>query len=225
MRLLGVLTVVVLVGCVRVTPTPTQLPPTVLPTVSPTATPRPIALEPRTPTGEYFLGKADAPVTLEMFGDFQCPVCGEFARAIEPAFFPNYVDTGKVKFVWRDYAWIGDESFVAAQAARCAGEQGHFWAYHDYLFAHQHGENLGYLTEANLAQFAAELGLDTPAFSTCMGSGREYQGIKSSVNYGVSLGVDVTPAFLINGDLRIGAPPLNRLEALMEYYLARTPHQ
>jgi protein-disulfide isomerase len=181
-------------------------------------------LEQRTPTGEYFLGKADAPVTLEMFGDFQCPVCGQFARTIEPAFFPKYVDTGKVKFVWRDYAWIGDESFVAAQAARCAGQQGHFWAFHDYLFAHQHGENLGDFTQANLEQFAGDLGLDTGAFSTCMGSGKEYQSIKASVGYGLGLGVDVTPAFLINGDLRIGAPPLNRLEALMEYYLARTPH-
>jgi protein-disulfide isomerase len=220
MRWLGALSVLVLVACTS----PPPAPPTPQPTVWPTATATPIVLEPRTPTGEYFLGKADAPVTLQMFGDFQCPVCGQFARTIEPAFFPQYIDTGKVKFVWRDYAWIGDESFVAAQAARCAGQQGHFWAFHDYLFAHQHGENIGDFTQANLTQFAETLGLDTSAFSACMGSGKEYQSIKASVDFGVSMGVDVTPAFLVNGDLRIGAPPLNRLEALMEYYLARTPH-
>ena len=198
--------------------------PTVAPTVAPTQTPVPVVLEPRTLTGEFFRGQADAPVTLEMFGDFQCPVCGEFARTIEPPFSQKYVDTGKVKFVWRDYTWIGDESVQAAQAARCAGEQGQFWAYHDYLFAHQHGENLGDFSLPNLEEFASELGLDPPTFGTCMGDGKVLQGIKASVSYGLSLGVDVTPAFLVNGDLRIGAPPLNRLEALMEYYLARTPH-
>jgi protein-disulfide isomerase len=174
--------------------------------------------------GDYFLGQADAPVTLEMFGDFQCPVCGEFARTIEPPFFLKYVDTGKVKFVWHDYTWIGDESVQAALAARCAGKQGHFWAFHDTLFANQHGENLGDFARPNLMAFATQLGLDQTTFGDCMDSGRDLQGIRNSTSDGVSLGIDVTPAFLINGDLRIGAPPLNRLEALMEYYLARTPH-
>src|SRR6266849_6359366 len=81
----------------------------------PTPTSVPVVLEPRTPTGEYFLGAAQAPVTFEMFGDFQCPACGEFARSIEPTFKQQYVDNGKVRFVCHDFPWIGDESFDAAQ--------------------------------------------------------------------------------------------------------------
>src|SRR5262245_44160567 len=75
-------------------PPPTPAPPTAtLP--APTSTPRPVVLEQRTSSGEYFLGRADASVVFEMFGDFQCPACGEFARSIEPTFIQQYVDTGK----------------------------------------------------------------------------------------------------------------------------------
>jgi protein-disulfide isomerase len=208
-------------------PTATLLPPPPTPTTPlppATPTPKPIALEPRTPAGDYFLGQADAPVTFEMFGDFQCPACGEFARTIEPPFQKAYVDTGKVKFVWHDYTWIGDESFAAAQAARCAGQQGHFWDYHDYLYAHQRGENEGQFSAANLNAFAASVGLDRPRFSQCFENGQDLPAIKEALNAGIGRGVDVTPTFLINGDLKVGAPPLNRLSGLMDYYLARTSH-
>src|SRR5436190_20013119 len=83
---------------VAVAPTPVPPPPT------PTA--RAIVLEPRLATGEYFRGRSDAPVSFDMYGDFQCPACGEFARTIEPTFIQTYVDPGKVRLVWRDYAWI-----------------------------------------------------------------------------------------------------------------------
>jgi protein-disulfide isomerase len=179
------------------------------------------ALEPRTPTGEYFLGRADAPVTMEMFGDFQCPACGEFARTIEPPFIKSYVDTGKVKFVWHDYAWIGNESADAAQAARCAGEQGHFWAYHDYLYAHQRGENIGQFAPANLERFAQNVGLDMPAWNRCFEAADDLIDIQDRIRGGILKGVTVTPSYLINGELKIGAPPFNRLSALLDTYLAR----
>jgi protein-disulfide isomerase len=206
-----------LVGCAA----PTPPPPT--PTAEPTPTPAPV-LEARTSDGNYYLGRSDAPLTVEMFGDFQCPVCGEFARTTEPPFMTNYVETGKARFVWRDFAWIGVESFLAAQAARCAGQQGHFWAFHNYLFAHQQGENLGTFSQQNLTAIADNLGLEPNAFSACMNSGEEPKLIQQEVRFGVSLGIDVTPAFLINGDLRIGAPPSSRFPALLESYLARVPH-
>lgn len=186
-------------------------------------TPAPV-LEARTSDGNYYLGRADAPLTVEMFGDFQCPVCGEFARTTEPPFMTNYVETGKARFVWRDFAWIGVESFLAAQAARCAGQQGHFWGFHNYLFAHQQGENLGTFSQQNLTAIAENLGLEPNAFGACMNSGEEPKLIQQEVRFGVSLGIDVTPAFLINGDLRIGAPPSSRFPALLESYLARVPH-
>jgi protein-disulfide isomerase len=228
MRWAAGLVVVILAAC-SAPPPPAPLPTATLPppptaTAVPSPTPRPLVLEQRTPAGDYFLGRTDAPVTLEIFGDFQCPVCGEFARSEEPPLFQQYVDTGKVKFVWHDYTWIGDESFSAAQAARCAGKQGHFWDYHNYLFAHQRGENLGQFSPANLEAFATSLGLDQPSFNACFESGQDGSAIQSALQQGVSMGIDVTPAFLVNGDLKIGAPPLNRLMALMEYYLAYRSH-
>jgi protein-disulfide isomerase len=208
-----------------VAPAPTIAPAATIPpapTLPPaTPTPRPIVLEPRTPTGEYFLGGDAAPVTFDMFGDFQCPACGEFARTVEPTFIESYVDTGKVKFVWHDYAWIGDESFVAAQAGRCAGRQGQFWAYHNYLYAHQRGENLGQFSSANLEGFAASMGLDSPSFNTCMDLLPDIPAIEDALRQGISRHVDVTPTFMVNGDLKIGAPPMNRLAALLDSYLAR----
>jgi protein-disulfide isomerase len=229
MRWLAALIPLILAACsasAPVAPTPTTIPPTSssLPAPVPTATPRPAPLEARTPTGEYFLGNADAPVTFEMFGDFQCPVCGEFARTEEPVFFQHYVDTGKVRFVWRDYTWIGSESVQAAQAARCAGEQGQFWAYHNYLFNHQYGENVGQFSRTNLVLFAVAVGLDPVAFTPCLDSGKYFAALQDAVSFGVRAGVDVTPAFLINGELKIGAPPLARLEALTDSYLARSAH-
>jgi protein-disulfide isomerase len=229
MRWATALVAVAFVGCSApnvappaATGVPSPLPSATLP--APTATPLPVVLEPRTPTGEYFLGAADAPVTFEMFGDFQCPACGEFARSIEPPFKQQYIDTGKVRFIWRDFPWIGDESFDAAQAARCAGKQGRFWAYHDFLYANQRGENAGQFVPANLQAFAASLGLDQPLFNACNQQGQDLPALNDALRFGVSKGVDVTPTFLINGDLKVGAPPMNRLAGLMEYYLARAGH-
>ncbi len=216
-----------LAGCAPLvpdpTPTPTPVPvptPTSSPVPAPTATATP-AREPTTENGDYFLGRDDALVTMEMFGDFQCPVCGEFARTEEPVLIQQYVDTGKVKFVWRDFAWIGVESYLAAQAARCAGQQGHFWAYHDYLFAHQNGENLGAFSQQNLGVIAANVGLEPQLFSACMNRGEEPKAVQRSISFGVSLGINVTPAFVINGELHIGAPAPSRLNAFVDSYLAR----
>jgi protein-disulfide isomerase len=226
MRWGSAILVLLLMACVppgaAAVPTPTALP--TLPTALPIATPKAIVLEPRAPTGEYFLGRAEAPVTFEMFGDYQCPACGEFARTIEPTFIRSYVDTGKVKFVWHDYAWIGDESFAAAQAGRCAGRQGQFWAYHNYLYAHQRGENVGQFSQANLETFANALGLDSTAFNTCVELEPDMPAIEEALRQGIRQRVDVTPTFLVNGDLKVGAPPMNRLAALLDSYLARPAH-
>ncbi len=204
-------------------PTATATAPAAAPTPIPTPTPAPkvVVLEPRTATGQFFKGSPEAPVTMEMFGDFQCPACGEFARSIEPAFVQSYVDTGKVRFVWHDFTWIGDESVSAAEAARCAGRQGQFWAYHDYLYQPQRGENLGQFARANLEAYAVSLGLDSTAFGVCMDLTPDLPAIRDALAQGVAHGVQVTPSFLINGELRVGAPPMNRLAALLDFYLAR----
>jgi protein-disulfide isomerase len=110
------------------------------------------------------------PVTIIEFSDYQPSAanCIWRGRQIDE----NYVDAGKVKFVYWQFAFLGDESKWAAEASECANDQGKFWEYHDYLFDHQGGENQGAFSKENLKDFAATLELDTQAFNECMDSGK-----------------------------------------------------
>ena len=197
-------------------PTPVATP---TPQPSPTARPR-LVTQPRTEDGNYCVGRADAAVTLDEYGDFQCPACGEFARTIEPQLRAAYFGTGKVRLVWHDYPWIGNESYFAAQAARCAGEQGGCWAYHDHLYANQRGENLGQFVPDNLKAFALEIGLDSATFDACLDAGRDLANLRDGVMHAIDRGVNVTPYFFVNDRPRVGAPPLARFAALLDAALA-----
>ncbi|MDP3785182.1 MAG: thioredoxin domain-containing protein [bacterium] len=109
---------------------------------------------------DFVLGNPSAKVAVIEYGDFQCPFCGKFFKTTEQQLKETYLKSGKTAFVWRDFAFLGEESFRAAEAARCAGEQGKFWEYHDYLFNNQRGENAGAFSDRSLKSFAATLGLD-----------------------------------------------------------------
>ena len=144
---------------------------------------------------------------------------------VEPQLKQAYIEPGKVKLVWHDFTWIGEESRTAAQAARCAGQQGQFWAYHDYLYAHQRGENAGQFSPQNLKSFAATLNLpDTAAFNACLDSGRDLQAIRDAFAQGRARGIVATPYFLIDGQPREGLPTLNQFSALLDAELARVGH-
>ena len=113
------------------------------------------------------LGKADAPVTLEVWTDFQCPVCGQFARTVEPALVSKYVTPGTLRIVHHDAAFQGarssssyDESVEAAAGGRCAADQGGYWPYQDWVFANQDGENQGAFAASRLTSIASASGLD-----------------------------------------------------------------
>ena len=80
-------------------------------------------------------GNANAPVTLIEYGDYQCPYCGEFFSQTEPQIVANYVTPGKVRMVFRNFAFLGPESIAAAEAADCAEDQNKLWAYHDALYS------------------------------------------------------------------------------------------
>lgn len=111
----------------------------------------------------------------------------------------RYVETGRVRFVWRDLAWIGEESIQAAQAARCAGGQGKFWEYHDHLYRNQRGYNGGQFAPATLKKFAADLGLDAGAFGSCLDRGEDVAAIRQDRTRARERGITATPYFLING--------------------------
>jgi len=114
---------------------------------------------PTVTSSDFALGSDSAPVTLILYTDFQCPFCGKFFAETEQTALAQYVKDGKIKFISRDFAFLGPESIKSAEAARCAADQGQYWQYHDYLFSHQNGENKGNFSSLNLKTFAKTLGL------------------------------------------------------------------
>ena len=105
----------------------------------------------------------------EVFEDFQCPHCRDLALNVEPTIIKEYVQTGKVKLVYRHFIVIGPDSAVAGQAAECAAKQNQFWPYHDKLFSAQ-GVRTAY-TADSLKKYAVDLGLNASAFNTCLDTG------------------------------------------------------
>lgn len=110
-----------------------------------------------------------------------------------------------MRFGYLNFAFLGDESQWSAEAAECAGDQNKFWDFHDYLFSHQNGENKGTFSKDNLKAFAADLGLDTDAFNTCLDTGKYTQLVKDQTSLGQQLGISSTPTFAINGQAIVGA--------------------
>jgi len=150
------------------------------------------------------LGKADAPVTVQIFSDFQCPYCGLYAREYERQLVDEYVATGQVRLEYRHYIVVdgntgGSESRMAAEASECANEQGEFWNYHNFVFGNQDGEGKGAFSERRLKAFAQILGLDTDAFNTCYDTRRYAQNVLTDERLGRSLGINSTPTMFVAG--------------------------
>ena len=170
------------------------------------------------PTAEdHVLGEPTAPVIIVEYADFQCPVCGRFARTTGKQIIETYVKTGQVRFVLRNFPFLGDESLWAAEAAECAAEQGAFWEYHDKLFAEQRGENMGAFSKPNLKRFAQELGLDSGSFDACLDSDKyegkiQLQKAKASE----TLGVHSTPTLYVGDKMMSGLQSFAAYTAAIE---------
>lgn len=162
------------------------------------------------------LGDANAPVTMIEYSDFQCPFCNRFNQQVYPKLVEQYVKTGKIKFSYKHFAFLGDESHWAAQAAECAADQKHFWDYHDLLFARQAGENGGAFAKGKLIGLAQELKLDVTAFSACLNSDQTADRVTADSAEGQRLGVRGTPAFLINGKMLVGAQPFEAFQKAID---------
>ncbi len=140
---------------------------------------------------------------------------------VAPEIIKRYVETGKVKLVWHDFAWIGSESRQAAQAARCAGRQGRFWEYHDHLFNNQRGENRGQFSSENLKRFAADLGLDSAAFGSCLDRAEDIPAIQQDLATARSEGITATPSFKVNGQRLVGARTVDAFVQAIDAELAK----
>jgi protein-disulfide isomerase len=162
-------------------------------------------------------GAADAPVVMVEFSDFQCGYCRLFWRDTLPKIEEQYIRTHKVRFVYRHMAIRGEASVLAAQAASCAHDQGKFWQYHDMLW--KKGSPLAF-TSGRLKGYAGELLLDKKTFTDCLDSGKHAGRVEAETVLGQALGANGTPAFLMNGQLVIGAYPFEVFQQGLDALLA-----
>ncbi|MDT7657711.1 MAG: hypothetical protein QOF38_2426 [Pseudonocardiales bacterium] len=199
--------------------TPAGTPTPAAPSIPQWAGPRPPQVDPA-----VMIGRADAPVTVVEFADYQCPYCGEFARTVQPALVAKYVDTGVLRLVWRDFPYYGAQSVDAAVAARAAGQQGKFWPFHDALYAHQPPLRSGRLTAGYLDGLAGGLGLDVARFDLARRDPALRDTVAADFAFGQQLGVPGTPSFLVNGSPEIfGSQPLSTFEHAIEQAQGQVP--
>ena len=151
-------------------------------------------------------GDPDAPVTIMEFGDYQCPACAQFARMIKPQVDLAYIETGQAKFVFHDFPLPGHpHAFLAARAARCAGDQDRYWDYHDQIFITQNQWSVMRSATGHFKDLADEIGLDTRAFGSCLDSDMHADLVSANSELGRLLGVGGTPTVFVHSGQE-GAP-------------------
>ena len=168
------------------------------------------------------LGRNEAPVTLVVWSDFQCPSCAAFSREVQPKLVQDFVLPGQLKIEYRDDAFIGPESVDAAVAARCAADQDRFWPYHDYLFWNQRGENSGAFDRTVLDAIGRTVGLDMEPFDACLDSPSGPSAVTADTTAADDAGVKVTPTLQIGATMMPGAPLTDAQYTVLKKVIERT---
>ena len=146
------------------------------------------------------LGYDDAPVTLFVYEDFQCPFCAQFSREVLPEIVREHVETGEARIVSRPLVFLGDDSLEAAEAALAAGEQDLYWQYHSLLFENQGAENSGYVTDEFLDDLARQVpGLERNAWNERRTGGSFEPELEEARSGAQSSGVNSTPTVVVSG--------------------------
>ncbi len=168
------------------------------------------------------LGKSDAKVTIIEFADFRCPFCEKFFTDTESQIIKDYVNTGKAKFAFRHFAFLGPASVVAANAAECANEQGKFWEFHNYLYKNQPSESDTslYVTD-KLTNIAGALGINTSQFQSCLDGKKYDKNVSADLADGQKAGVTGTPTVFVNGISVVGAQPYSAFKTIIDQELAK----
>ena len=156
------------------------------------------------------IGDPNAPATIDVFEDFQCPACRNFTESTEPLVIQNLVAAGKARYIFHNYPFLdgngvgsSGESDQAANAAMCANEQDKFWEMHSILYANWNGENQGAFSNRRLQAMAESLELDMEAFNGCF-TANTYEGeLQADFDLGGQMGVSGTPTVFVNGQ-RVG---------------------
>ena len=175
-------------------------------------------------------GDPNAPITIIEFSDYECPFCGRFYSNTLPLIEENYINTGKVNFVYRDFPIqsIHPNAVPAAMAAECADDQGMFWPFHDMIFENK--DSWAGLKEVNLSkefeQYAVVLGLNIEEFNLCLESNKHLDEVRNDLQDGRNYGVDGTPGFFIgnneNGFIKVsGAKPYPIFEQILDEMISQ----
>lgn len=172
---------------------------------------------------DVILGNSNAPVTLIEYGDFQCPFCAKFHSEVSPGLREEYIKTGKVRMVFRNFQFLGPESVAAAEAAECAKDQENFWAFHDAIYNEElrdGRENNGNLKKDLFLKFAEGLGLNVKNFTECVDAGRYSKQVAQDRDAAAAAGVNSTPITFINSEMIRGALPYDSFKAVIDRFLA-----
>ncbi len=166
---------------------------------------------------ESVMGSATAKVEMIYFSDFECAFCVKFFKETLPEIEEKYINTGKVRLVFKNFPLsFHANAQKAAEAGECAKEQGKFWEMHDTMFSE--GVSGGVET---LKEYAQEIGLSLQEFNECLDSGAMEGRVNSDIDEGKTLSVSGTPSFMINGAHLVGAQPFSTFEKIIEEELAK----
>jgi protein-disulfide isomerase len=208
----------------------TQVAPNLAPTTDPSQLPIPIPISIQNLSlGDApFLGHANAEVSLVEYSDFQCPFCESFFSNALPQIKTEYIDTGKIKLVYKQFPLdFHQNAKPAAIASECANEQDKFWQYHDMLFSNQSSwEGLtGNQTRMTFISYATNLGLNTESFEECYDAKKYEDKINNDMSQGSVIGVTGTPSFFVGNDEKNytsieGAQPFESFKQIIDQKLS-----
>ena len=153
--------------------------------------------------GSPILGNPSAPITILEWGDYQCTFCYKFHTSTLNIIEKDFIDTGKVKLVFKDFPLNGNDSILAAEASYCAHDQGKYWEFHDEVYKNWAGERTGWVTRESLNTFATTVGLDLDLFNDCINKHTYQNKVNSLYDFGKKVGIDATPSFLIFDDEKV----------------------
>ncbi len=153
--------------------------------------------------GSPIMGNPSASITILEWGDYQCTFCYKFHQSTLNTIKQDFIETGKVKLVFKDLPLNGPDSVLAAEAAYCAQDQGKYWQYHDELYKNWGGERTGWITRDSLDKFATTVSLDLDKFNECLDDHKYLERVNQMYEFGKEIGIYATPSFLVFNNEKI----------------------
>jgi len=153
--------------------------------------------------GSPFMGNPNAPITILEWGDYQCTFCYKFHQNTLDIINEDFIKTGKVKIIFKDFPLNGLDSKLAAEASYCAQDQEKYWKYHDELYKNWEGERTGWITRESLTKFAEIVEIDVEKFNKCLDDHKYENKVNLLYEFGKEIGIDATPSFLVFNDQKM----------------------